>query len=283
MVSLPHRVEDARPPFAQRPVSLERLPVVRGGRPLKRWRYVGVYGSRLLLCAGVVRIGPVGQVFWAVWDREKQALRERTRLRRARRFVALPRGVVRVEDGATSVRLSLRGGIAVETTSPSGDAWIWTRKTAGVRAVGEVVLGGETIAVDAPAVVDDTAGYHARETAWAWSAGAGVAVDGRSVAWNLVTGVHDAAAASERSVWVDGVPHEVAPVTFASDLSGVRGADGSGLALAFRSEAVRARREDLGVFASDYVQPFGAFAGTLGSGLELACGDGVMERHTARW
>jgi hypothetical protein len=282
METLPHRVEDARPPFADRPVSLERLALVRGGRPLKRWRYVGVYGERLLLCAGVVRIGPLGQVFWAVWDRERQALRERTRLRRARGVVSLPRGVVRVEDGPTSVRLALTGGCAVETTSPSGDSWIWTRKTAGVRAVGEVVLGGETVAVDAPAVVDDTAGYHARDTAWEWSAGAGVAADGRAVAWNLVTGVHDAPVASERSVWVDGVPHEVAPVTFAADLSGVASADAS-LALAFVSEAVRARRDDLGAFASDYVQPFGAFTGTLGPGLELASGNGVMERHTARW
>ena len=36
-------------------------------------------------------------------------------------------------------------------------------------------------------------------------------------------------------------------------------------------------------FASDYRQPFGTFTGTLGGGVELAEGFGVMERHTARW
>ena len=29
-----------------------RMPLLRRGRPLKRWRYVGVYGPELMLCAG---------------------------------------------------------------------------------------------------------------------------------------------------------------------------------------------------------------------------------------
>ena len=40
--------------------------------------------------------------------------------------------------------------------------------------------------------VDESAGYHARHTAWRWSAGIGRTDDGRRVAWNLVDGVHDA-------------------------------------------------------------------------------------------
>jgi hypothetical protein len=31
------------------------------------------------------------------------------------------------------------------------------------------------------------------------------------VGWNLVSGVHDAPRASERTVWLDGAAHEVAP------------------------------------------------------------------------
>ena len=69
--------------------------------------------------------------------------------------------------------------------------------------------------------IDDTAGYHARRTAWRWSAGVGVAESGARVAWNLVDGVHDGAAASERTVWVDGTPHHVEPQAFADDLSAV--------------------------------------------------------------
>ena len=62
------------------PAAPGRLPLVRAGRPLKRWRYVGVFGADLLLCAGRVRVAGVPQVFWAVWDRRAGVLRERTRV-----------------------------------------------------------------------------------------------------------------------------------------------------------------------------------------------------------
>ena len=102
-------------------------------------------------------------------------------------------------------------------------------------------------------------------------------MDGRAVGWNLVRGIHDVETGSERAVWVAGEsPVEVGPVVFAADLSAVGG-------LSFTAEATRARRDDLGVFRSDYVQPFGTFTGTLPGGLELASGRGVMERHSALW
>jgi hypothetical protein len=111
----------------------------------------------------------------------------------------------------------------------------------------------------------------------------GTAVDGRAVAWNLVTGVHDAPRQSERTVWVDGAAREVAPVTFTGDLDGVRFAADDGGELHFTAEAERARRDDFKVFASDYRQPFGTFSGTLPGGVELAQGYGVMEWHDVRW
>jgi len=94
--------------------------------------------------------------------------------------------------------------------------------------------------------------------------------------WNLVAGVHDAPRGSERTVWVDGEPHEVGPVAFAEGLDAVGD-------LRFAPEAERVRRDDLLVIASDYRQPFGTFTGTLPDGTELASGHGVMERHRARW
>ena len=41
----------------------------RGGRPLKRWTWVGAFGPELMLCAAVARIGPATAAWWAVWDR----------------------------------------------------------------------------------------------------------------------------------------------------------------------------------------------------------------------
>jgi hypothetical protein len=166
-------------------------------------------------------------------------------------------------------------GGAVEVVSAHGASYIWTRKRP-VRATGLVTLEGRTLAVDAPGLVDDSAGYHARHTEWEWSAGAGVATSGEAVVWNLVAGVHDAPRRSERTVWLDGEPFEVGPVRFAEGLDAVGD-------LSFSPEAERVRRDDLLLVASDYRQPFGSFAGTLPDGTELASGQGVMERHRARW
>jgi hypothetical protein len=110
----------------------------------------------------------------------------------------------------------------------------------------------------------------------------GRAGDGRTVAWNLVSGVHDLAAASERTVWTDGAAHEVGPVGFPGDLDGVHFAE-EGAALSFRAEAERARSDDLKLFASRYRQPFGTFSGSLPGGITLAEGYGVMEWHDVRW
>ena len=44
----------------------ERMPLMRWGRPLKRWRYVGFYAPEVMLCAGDVHVGPLRQQFWAV-------------------------------------------------------------------------------------------------------------------------------------------------------------------------------------------------------------------------
>src|SRR4051812_10083606 len=240
----------------------------------KRWRYVGVFGPEVMLCAGVVRVAGVPQSFWAVWDR--RTLRERTRMRLGP--VALPDGAVRVRDAGVAIDLVLEAaGAPVEVSSPHGGAWIHTRK-APVTARGTVAIDGRELAIEAPGLVDDSSGRHARDTAWEWCAGAGRAADGRAVAWNLVAGVHDAQRGSERTVWVDGVAHEAEPVAFAPGLDAVGG-------LRFAAEAERARHDRVlfGLIESEYRQPFGTFGGTLPGGVELAGGFGVMERHRARW
>jgi hypothetical protein len=271
--ALPYRGDGSDRPAG---LALPPAPMPRrwGRRPLKRWRYVGVFGPGVMVCAGAVRVAGLPQAFWAVWERPSGRLWERTVLRRGR--VALPDGAVRVADREVAVDLVVEpAGEAVEVVSRHGASYIWTRKLP-VRATGLLSLEGQTIAVDAPGLLDDSAGYHARRTAWDWSAGAGTAVSGEAVTWNLVAGIHDAPRASERTVWIDGEPREVGPVAFAAGLDAVGD-------LRFEAEAERVRRDDLLVLASDYRQPFGAFAGTLPDGTELASGYGVMERHRARW
>jgi len=259
------------------------MALLRGGRPLKRWRYVGAYGPDLMVCAATVRIGPAGQSWTAAWDRRGRRLVETFSFRAGR--VDLAPG--RVRGGGRRLVLDLRTDEAtsaahpVEVTSRHGAQHIWTRKRP-VRVHGSVLIDGVPHALDAAGLIDDSAGYHARRTDWRWSAGVGTLRDGRDVVWNLVDGVHDAPVDSERTVWVAGRAHEVAPVTFLSELAGIDFAEG-GAGLRCAIEAERARHDDLLLARSDYRQPFGTFTGTLPGAGELAVGYGVMEEHSVRW
>jgi hypothetical protein len=208
----------------------------------KSWRWVGAFGPDAMLCVGHARVGVLRRSWWAVWDGER--LHEGTRPR---------------------FDLTLERGTPIEvTTGPA-----WTRKTP-LRVTGEV-LG---IKLDAPGLLDESAGRHARRTAWRWSAGAGVAESGAHVVWNLVEGLHDGSP-SERTVWVDGEPHEVPHQPF-DGLTGVGG-------LRFSALATRAKRENYLLLSSDYEQPFGTFTGSLPVAGALRAGWGVMERHEALW
>ena len=240
---------------------------LRAGRPLKRWRYLGVYRADLMLCVGDARVAGVPQRWWAV------ALPDGS-LFEGRRGIELSPGRAAVR-GVLELELDADDG--VEIVSPHGRSYIWTRKQAPVHVRGHVSAGGQTWELDGDdGFVDESAGYHARHTAWRWSAGVGRTDDGRRVAWNLVDGVHDSPSSSERTVWVDGEPREVPPQEFAPDLSGVG-------ELAFRDWSAREAHMNLLLMRNRYRQPFGEFSGRLPGGLTLAEGYGVMEEHDVRW
>jgi hypothetical protein len=267
------------------------MPMFRGTRPLKRWRYVGIFGDELMACAAVVQIGPARQSFWALYLRDEALHVEHTRLMPRRGELALVRagsantdepGRLRVDDRGVRLDLMLDEQPGIQARCPHGRYDVWTRKQAGVPARGTLALeGGPPRQIDALAVIDDTAGHHARRTEWSWSAGVGERPDGVAVAWNLVSGVNDPPTGSERAVWVAGRPREVPAVSFAGNLSCVSCEDGS--ELRFQAEVERSRKDNLLIVASDYRAPFGSFAGTLPGGVALARGLGVMERHRARW
>jgi hypothetical protein len=257
-----------------RELSLELPPTrpFQAGRPLKRWRYVGVYTRELMLCVGDARVGRLPQRWWAV-ALPDGSLRERTTMGGG--GVRLEGSSVAVESGAVRIRLELDEQERLEVVSPHRGSWIWTGKQAGVPVRGTVAVDGREWAIDDVAFIDDSAGYHAHRTAWRWSAGHGRLVDGRRVGWNLVTGVHDGEP-SERTVWVDGEPHEVSAVDFADDLSRVGDMD-------FSAWSERVNRTNLLLFRNEYRQPFGTFSGELPGALRLAEGYGVMEEHDVRW
>ena len=256
------------------PLPPARMPRRQGLRPLKRWRYVGVFGPELQLCVGAARIGPAPVRWWAIAEPGEP-------LREGRRGIELSPGFVRVRDGDVEIEIEVDERDPVETATAYGHSFAWTAKQADLPARGPVRIDGRTLDVDARAVVDVSAGYHPRHTAWKWSAGVGTLADGRSVGWNLVTGIHDSPNSSERTIWVDGEPTEVAPVEFAADLATIQFGDGA--RLHFEEWAARRDRTNLLVMRSYYRQPFGTFAGELPGGLRLAQGYGVMEEHEVWW
>lgn len=250
------------------------MPIAKGGRPRKSWKYVGVYGPDVMLCAADALIGPFRQRWWAVALPGGRLLERTSMLRSAGVKISADR--LTIEGRGVRARLGYGTTEAVETLSPHGAQLIWTRKQADVPVRGELEIDGRRIGIDGRGVVDESAGYHARATAWKWSAGVGVTEDGRRVGWNLVTGVHDDPEASERTLWVDGVPEHVPPVEFADDLSAVGG-------LSFREWSAREDNTNVLLLRSRYRQPFGEFRGELPGGLRLARGWGVMEEHDVRW
>lgn len=256
------------------------MPRWRDRRPLKRWRYVGVYTPELMLCVGDARVGPVPQRWWAV-ALPGGELRERTTFGAGGMTIEGSR--VRVAAKGVRIELELDESRGVEIVSPVNEhgTYAWTRKQACVPVRGTVELDGMRQAIDGGAAfVDDSAGYHPRHTVWKWSAGVGTAADGRRVGWNLVTGIHDDPAVSERTLWIDGEPRHVGPVAFIGDLSRITG---DGVDLRFDEWSAREHSTNALVMRSRYRQPFGAFSGTLPGGIELAEGYGVMEDHDVHW
>jgi hypothetical protein len=288
------------------PLPPGKVPLRRNGVWRKRWRYVGAFSDELLMCAARVHVGPVGQTFWAVWDREQRTLHERTRL-----LLPTARGEVWTEhpdeevgqidwapdEGGTLVRIEaepkpdsekLRAFLRVgegawaESICPTGedDGYVWTRKRISPVEC-DVRIGDERrIKAKARAIEDESCGYHPHHTVWSWSAGVGEATDGRTVGWNLVSGVNDPPESSERAIWIDGQPTEPGAVEF-DGLEAV--AFPGGERLEFSGECERQKEEKRAFISYSYRQPFGTFTGTLPGGIELRRAFGVMEFHEAHW
>ena len=255
------------------------MPLRRDGQTRKRWRYVGVFGEELMLCAARAEIGPLAQSFWILWDREGRHHSAHTSLRPGSREVSMDGPNLEIDSPGLRASFRLGQCLPIETICPSGSSWAWTRKRAGVPVEGTVEVPGRRWQISARGVDDESAGYHQRHTNWLWSAGVGRGAGGERLAWNLVEGVNDPAERSERAIWVDGEPVEPPPVRF----DGLDAIElGGGERLEFAPESHHSRDENFLLVRSRYRHRFGTFSGSL-AGHSLAEGFGVMERHDAVW
>ena len=157
---------------------------------------------------------------------------------------------------------------------------------------------------------DHSHGLLARETRWDWAFGVGHA-DGIPLSFNLVDGFNDGL---ENVVWIDGEPLRVGALTLDRIAGGDRSTESGNrktsrdratesgfdtesdfemsrwrassdcgtVNLELAVEVVREESIDVGILASEYVQPVGAWSGTIG-GTEVDGMFGVAENHRALW
>lgn len=255
------------------------LPLFDHGQLRKRWRYVAVFAEELMLCAARAEVGPLGQSFWVLLDRERGQQWAHTNPLPGSREVILDGSRLEIDGPGLRASLELGEVTPIEATCPSGKSVAWTRKRAGMPVAGTVEIPGHRWEIAGRGVDDESAGHHQRHTHWRWLAGVGESVEGRNLAWNLVEGINDPPLGSERAIWVDGDPTEPPAVRF-------RGLDGIDLgeagSLEFAPESRHAHDDNYLLIRSRYRHRFGSFSGSLG-GLDLSQGLGVMEEHDALW
>ncbi|HTJ84416.1 MAG TPA: DUF2804 domain-containing protein [Polyangiaceae bacterium] len=157
------------------------------------------------------------------------------------------------------------------------------------RASGEIVAGGRRFVLDRALVAfDHTSGFLARHTAWRWALALGSTEDGALFAMNLVEGFVGEA---ECGIWVGDELHPVGEGRFdysAGDPSRdwrVTTTCGA-VDLLFRPAAVHAEDKDMLLVRSKFVQPVGAWQGTveLGGKKHRVSGvPGVTEHQDVLW
>ena len=289
------------------PLPPGKVPLRRDGSWRKRWRYLGAFSDELLVCAARVQVGPVGQTFWAIWERADGVLHERTRTiapgaRPRRGLDPGPRGQRRGAD-------RLGAGERRDAGPDRGRGQARGRARARLPARGRGRLGrgdlshrrGGQLRLDAQATwsrsrcdvrIGDASDPDARRAGSRTSPaaitpttrsgtgrpGVGETRDGRAVGWNLVgRAQRPGAGLRARDLGRRRRRRRAA----AGELRRPRGDRASATArLEFSAETER-RSEQSRPFAYSYRQPFGTFTGSLPGGLELASGLGVMEHHEA--
>lgn len=274
----PYRGDGSNRPTSV-PLPPQHLPLFRSGQLRKTWHYVSFWGRELSFCAAQVKVGPLKQEYWGVWDRAAGQFRQASHVFGSR--IQFQSNRVQVNDSDVQIDVSYSNAVSFEVYRPAARAYIWSHKDYSREARGTVQYGNRKVKANGVMFVDVNAGYHERHTQWRWAAGAGLDQQGRLIAFNAITGLFDTPTNSERTIWIDDVAREVGPNTFSADLSTVSFAEGG--TLTFQPEQLIEQHDNYLVIRSDYFHWFGTYLGTLPGGIELREAYGVRERHDAIW
>lgn len=291
----------------------------------KHWQYVAVVSEEVVAAAAVADLGYVGLAFALAWDRRNKRWYEAQSLTPLAMGIASQGGPaggsLHWSDKAGAILMERNSDartVVANVETPAGDLQLdlalppagkgpeplsvvarlfphglnVTHKEAGVDVRAVVSLSRRKIALDPQrtlALFDWSEGVPPYRTQWKWAMGAGRAVGGARIAFNLCLGFNDYDE-TENAIWVDGKLHRVGRVKFTVPADDgvwrVYTADGA-LDLSFEPEAQRQANDNFLLVVSQYRQPVGRYRGWLpaadGSKLEIEEASGVAEDHVARW
>ncbi len=260
----------------------------------KRWTYVAIADERVFAGMAVVSVSYATTAIAFVLDRESGELlfdksvmgpptatsfqdggagRRRATFRLGKTHLALgDRQVFADIPGSTApMRVDVR---AVESPMPKPISAVVPIEGGFANATekrlvefeGEIAVGGKRFKLDrALAGFDHTAGYLARHTEWRWALALGVDDAGERIALNLVEGFVGEA---ECGAWRGNTLHPVGEGRF--DFSASRPLDPwrvrttcGAIDLTFTPAAIHHEEKNLVLVRSKFIQPIGAFEGTI--------------------
>ncbi len=292
-----------------------------GAWRLKEWSYFSLATDTHFVAFAVVQLGYAANLFCYVVDRRSRAMWQTEALSPLGRGLTIAessrhgttqwvRGATRVAMTATELGWHLELALQLDGKALNGTADVtqgeglalayplapgrvaYTHKDAGMPARVQLNFDGQPLPHAGLATLDWTRSAALRTTRWNWASTATLLPDGRRLGLNLSAHVYDDAqgASLENALWLDGQLHVLGGVTFslpASPAVEVWHIRGDHVDLAFSPLGARQQRVNLGLVRSQFVQPYGHFAGTLrlpdGGQLSLPPAFGVVEDHFAVW
>ena len=305
-----------RTPFAEVEMSREAWKRFR----LKEWHYVSFTTDEWFVALGLVQLGYVANLFSYVVDRSHAARTVEngilSPLGGALTFApSSVDGTTRWQSRNAHASIEADDGWTVDLDLPlgrerlSGRARIdqreslamlhrlgpnrvaYTHKAAGWPASGELRLGSQTIRLDgALAASDWTRSQANRVTEWKWASVSGVLSDGQSVGLNLSAQVYEdeRGHSVENALFVDGKVRRLSGVRFAvpsrpkEQVWRITSIEGDEVDLEFEPLGAREEHTNFGLVRTDFVQPYGRFAGRV-CGHDFTGLFGVVEVHLSVW
>jgi hypothetical protein len=287
---------------------------------LKEWHYLSFTTDDWFVAVGLVQLGYVGNLFSYAFDRngdlpalEYSALSPMGRSLKIASSSVL--GTTSWKTRRASVSIAANDGWDVDLDIPLGDERLtgqahierreslamlhrldpghvaYTHKAAGWPASGELHLGGRAIGLDGGLGTSDwTRAQAKRVTVWKWCSLNGFLDDGRPIGLNLSAEVYDdeRGHSVENAAWIDGRVRPLEGVRFEVPLHPQRerwrinSLESDEVDLEFDPRGAREEHLNVGLLATDFVQPYGRFEGKV-LGHDVTGCFGVVEDHRAVW